>query len=385
MGKPVHIALAFQASVPHLERVARGIMDYARLHGPWRFYFNPEASVVHLDSLAAWNGDGVITMVETGAQLRFAQSLSLPVVNVSAGLSPQETGLPTVVCEDHQVGSLAAEHLLEQGFQRFGFYGLEAVHFSEERERGFRETIEKAGFCCESYLATSALHSDQSWSQERSPLERWVTNLQRPIGLFAAHDYRARMLLEACQGIGLDVPKDMAVVGVNNDPLACEFCQPALTSVAQDALRIGYEAAALLDSLLAYKNPDVKVLHIPPTGIVKRASTDILVIDDPTLSRAIEIIRAATNLSIDIRQIAAQLHISRRWLERLFRIYLNCSPHEFLGKLRVDRAETLLMQVPRKMLQDIARESGFHDVRSLNRNFQKYRGMSPREFRSQKR
>ncbi len=381
MGRSLHIALAFQVSVPHLERIAHGIMDYARLHGPWRFHSSPEASVVRLDGLTTWNGDGVIALVDTSTQLGFAQSLSFPVVNVSAGLSPQETGLPTVVCEDRQVGNLAAKHLLERGFQRFGFYGLGETYYSKEREEGFRETVEEAGFCCEVFLAKSALHTDSLWHEEREPLEKWLGQFRPPVGLFATHDYRARMLLEACADIGLEVPKEVAVVGVNNDPLACEFCHPSLTSVAQDAQQIGYEAAALLSQMLANKKLDEKVLYIPPAGIVKRASTDVLTVDDPTLSRAIEIILASTNLSIDVEQLAAQLHISRRWLERLFRIHLNNSPHEFIGRLRMDRAESLLIQLPSKKLKDIAHECGFSDVRCLNRVFRRFRGMSPREFR----
>jgi len=382
MDRPLHIALAFQVSVPHHEQIARGIIDYARLHGPWRFYSSPEASVIPLEGLAAWNGDGAIAMVDTPAQLCFAQSLSLPIVNVSASLSPQETRLPTAVCEDRQVGSLAAKHLLEQGFRRFGFCGLEGIYYSQERQEGFQKTVEEAGLYCETYLATSSvLHSNQPWHEERERLEKWLQCLRRPVGLFAAHDYRARMLLEVCYGLGLEVPKDVAVVGVNNDLLACEFSQPTMTSVAQDELRIGYEAAAMLDQMLHNKTPDEKVLHIPPTGIVKRASTDTLAVDDPTLSRAIEIIRSSKNLSIDVEQLASQLHISRRWLERLFRIHLNCSPHEFSSRLRVDRAEALLMLLPSKKLKDIARECGFSDVRCLNRVFRRFRGTSPREFR----
>lgn len=381
MDGPLRIALAFQVSVPYLERIAHGILDYARRHRPWRFHSSPEASVVRLDGLATWKGDGVIALVDASTQLGFAQSLSMPIVNISASLSPQETGLPTVVCEDRQVGNLAAKHLLERGFQRFGFYGIEETYYSREREQGFRETVEKAGFGYDVFLAKSTMHAELSWHEEQEPLEEWLKHLRPPVGLLAAHDYRARMLLEACENIGLKVPGDVAVVGVNNDPLACEFCHPRLTSVAQDARRIGYEAAAMLDQMLHNKTPDEKVLHIPPTGIVKRASTDTLAVDDPTLSRAIEVIRSSTNLSIDVEQLASQLHISRRWLERLFRIHLNCSPHEFSSRLRVDRAEALLMLLPSKKLKDIAHECGFPDVRCLNRVFRRFRGMSPREFR----
>jgi len=381
MDQPRHIALAFQVSVPHHERITRGIMDYARLHGPWRFYSSPEASDIRLDGLATWNGDGVIALVDESTQLRFAQSLSLPIVNVSGKLSPQETGLPTVICEDQQVGRMAAEHLLERGFGRFGFYGLEDTYYSRERQHGFQKVVEKSGFHCDTYLTTSVNHSDRPWHEERGQLEKWLHQLQLPVGLFAAHDYRSKMLLDVCTSLGLEVPNDIAVIGVNNDLLVCEFSQPALTSVAQDEQRIGYEAASLLDQMLANKLPNEKVLQIPPAGIVKRASTDTLAVEDPTLSRAIKIIRDSTNLSITVEQLAAQLHISRRWLERLFRIHLNCSPHEFLGRQRVERAETLLKRFPSKKLKEIAHECGFPDVRCLNRVFRRHQGISPREFR----
>ena len=66
----------------------------------------------------------------------------------------------------------------------------------------------------------------------------------------ACNDDRGREVLEACRASGLQVPEDVAVVGVDNDELLCELADPPLSSVALNAEAGGYRVAALLDRLM---------------------------------------------------------------------------------------------------------------------------------------
>jgi LacI family transcriptional regulator len=87
------------------------------------------------------------------------------------------------------------------------------------------------------------------------------------------------------------MPEDVAVLGVDNDELLCSLSSPLLSSVEQGAKRLGYETAKLLDSLIG-KPASLKVRKnaIDPFGVVARASTDVLAIEDPHLAKAMRFI-----------------------------------------------------------------------------------------------
>ena len=361
--------------------MARGVMEYARERGPWEFAFSPEASQVSLESLADWDGDGVLTMVELPAQLRLARGLKRPLVNLSAALSLAGTGLPSVVSDNAAIGRAAADHLLGRGFRRFGYYGLEGVWYSDERLDGFRTRVEEAGFPCEVHLTTSSLTAGSPWRWDRAGLAAWLESVGRPVAILAAHDYRARMVLEICHQLGLRVPFDVALVGVNDDPLACEAAFPPLTSVAQNGERIGFEAASLLDRLIDGAAPPSQPIEILPAGLVARASTETLAVEDPILRPAIAEILERLDQPFGIDQIAAHRGVSRRWLEHLFRTHLGCTPHEFITSARVEKARELLISQPELRLGQLARLRGFRDARRLNLAYANKFGRPPRDDR----
>ncbi len=76
---------------------------------------------------------------------------------------------------------------------------------------------------------------------------------------------------------------DMAVIGVDNDEVMCELTNPPLTSIEQGSRQIGYEAALLLERLMAGKKVPRQRTLLEPENIVVRQSTDILAIEDDTV------------------------------------------------------------------------------------------------------
>ena len=71
----------------------------------------------------------------------------------------------------------------------------------------------------------------------------WLQSLKLPVGIMACDDPRAHHFLEACRRLGLQVPEDVAILGVDNDELMCELCQPPLSSIETGIREVGYEAA----------------------------------------------------------------------------------------------------------------------------------------------
>src|SRR5262249_10324845 len=152
-----------------------------------------------------------------------------------------------------RVGRLAAAHFLDRGLRHFGFVGPPDHAYSTERHAAFCQALREAGHTVACHHAPASLPFDpfcQHWNLDRG-VYRWLRALPRPVGVFAPSDDWGVQVSEACRQAGLRVPEDVALLGVDDDDLDCELTRPQLSSIILPAKRIGYEAAALLDRLLA--------------------------------------------------------------------------------------------------------------------------------------
>ena len=129
------------------------------------------------------------------------------------------------------------------------------AHYSKLREASFRLRLAEAGYtvsaCYVEYLLRAAALIE--WKHAAGRVRRWLERLPKPVAILAANDIPARELADTCRRFGLRVPDDVALLGVDNDDLECGLTSPPLSSVATPARRIGYEAARLLDELMAGK------------------------------------------------------------------------------------------------------------------------------------
>ena len=379
--QPRRIALAFPTGVPHLERTLNGIHEYSRVKGPWSLVISPEAHFLPVSSLQGWDGDGVIAMINTADDARIARSLGVPVVNISGAIA--DAGLPRVRVDYRAAGILAAEHLLDSGFRRFAYYGLHEFWYAEQYGAGFSERVEQYGAECSLHESPPSIGVSNPWQQGQAELEAWLAELQTPIGLAASHDNRARIVIDACRRLGLRVPDDVAVIGLNNDTSACEYCDPPLSSVARNGEQVGYRAAQLLDEMIEGADPPVEDILIEPVGVVKRASTDVLAVEDPQLARAVSFIQKNISEPFGVQVVLEHAGVSRRWLEYAFQKWLHRTPHAFISEMRVSHAKKLLTSSEDFTYSEVARACGFLSNKRLNVVFRRVAGMSPREYREE--
>lgn len=376
--EPKRVALAIPAGVPHVELHVRGILRYAAAQGHWAMEVSPESNALLLSSLRGWSGDGVLVLADTAADARLVAGLGLPAVNLSGAL--ERPGIPRVSVDNRAIGRLAAEHLGECGLRHFAYYGVRTLWYAQQRGAAFAEQVRRAGGSCAHLLVPHTLGRRVPWSELVQPVARWLKSLPRPVGVFACSDHRARMVLDACRQLGLRVPDDVAILGVNNDAFACEFCDPPLSSVSRNGERVGYEAAALLDRLMAGKQPPKRDILVPPDGIVLRRSTDWVAIDDAEVATAVRYMREHLTERLTMEELAQHQGVSRRWLQDAFRRAVGRSPHQYLNFLRTRRARQLLAEKPRVPLEQVARASGFSSAKRLRLAFLRVVGVSPREF-----
>ncbi|MDZ7617526.1 MAG: DNA-binding transcriptional regulator [Patescibacteria group bacterium] len=379
------VALAYPVAVPWMALFMRGVADYGDRHGGWTILTSPptlagaEQFAISIRTLRGWRGDGIIAAIGSPEEARMARRLRTPVVNFGGALA--ECGLPRVMVDHYAIGRLAAEHLLDRGFRRLAYCGIEGPLYSRLRAEGFARAACLAGASCSALQVPSRFQTHATWQKYMAPLERWLRGLKPPVGLLVVDDYRARVIVELCQALGLRVSRDVAVVGVDNDSTVCDFCRPSLTSVSRSAWKNGYEAAAMLDTLMAGEPPSNCEVLIAPDGVVARQSTATMVLDEPHVAAAVQFMCDHLGEPLGIDQVVGKAAISRRQLELRFRKVLHCTPLEYLSRLRVEHAKDLLARPDHVKLETVAKACGLGSTERLRLVFQRVVGQTPTEYR----
>lgn len=363
MTTSIRIGLVFTYSLDYCRGILRGIKRYAESRPHWIFApIDPEPDGLRM--LADLRPAGLIGHLYDQRLAETLLALDRPLVNIS-GVLPD---LP--VCrvgpDDIQIGRMAAQHFLDRGFRSFGFAGHRCHAYSVRREEGYRQAIAETGLPISSYYEPGDLPfkpHGRLWALD-ARLQEWVGELPKPVGIFACNDQWGLQLSEVCHQKMLRVPDDVAMVGVQNDDLLCELARPSLSSVAVPTEKIGYEAAALLDRLMAGHQPPTEPLLFPPAEVVCRRSSDTLAIDDADVVAAIRFIRQQSHRPISVSDVLKAVPVSRRSLERRFRKFLNRGVGEEIRRAHLERAKRLLVNTDLPMAT-VARRAGFSDQKQL--------------------
>lgn len=380
------IAFVGPLSIPHRERMFRGIVDFAKRHANWRFFFDPELHSISLGSLEHCRVDAAFVFWSTSKDTDVARRIRIPVVNLSSEV--EKTGLPTVLADSRTMGRLAAEHLLDRGFKHLAYFGRRGAWYSKLRALGFQEAVAAAGRTCRLFEdAPLSRHRTDDLRKWMDVVEARLRKLPLPLGLFVVHDHRARIVMELCQLAGLRVPDDVAIVGANDDTIVCELCRPSLSSVPNNGWEVGYRAAQEMHRLLQGGRASRKTIFVQPGAVVCRDSTNTIVIDNPEVRAAAQFIRRRIEENptapLSIEDVVAAVAVSRRWLEQRFPKFLGCTIKQYMDENRVRLAKQLLARTdtPRLRLYEIAEKCGFENHQRFKAVFVRLVGMSPAQYR----
>ena len=330
---------------------------------------------------ALTNGtDGFIVAIpEVDEALAVLAKVSVPtiVLNIAAeGLKGRRENLFFVKTDSNGVGRAAAAEFLRQGnFASYGYVGYKyPFDWSRERGSGFEERLVQEG-------------TPVSFFNRDLPMAKWLHSLKKPCAILASCDDDAYEVLDACRALKLHVPNDVAVLGVNNDPILCENSEPRLSSIQPDFVGEGRIAARLLERMMHDArrkrpiNTEVRTRLVDIKGIVRRESTPPESFSGLMVQKALTFVkRKALSPGLCVDDVARNLKISRSLLDTRFREHLGKSVYALILQHRLDEAERRLRTTSDRIDQ-IALACGWRNPNSLKNLFKRKYGVSMREWR----
>ena len=232
---------------------------------------NPKTEERQLRLLMARSLDGlIVASSHTNARAEIFGKLraqKVPYVLIDRTLSPLD--MHYVGTKDDEIGSLATEHLIEQGCRRIAHIRGPVISTGTGRLRGFRRMLAKHSLDALPEYVVNGHHTDVTGYQA---MRKLLSLKPRPDGVFCYNDPVAAGAIKAVLEAGLRVPHEVAIIGAGNVHYS-DLLRVPLSTVDQGSLEIGEKAAELLARCMEAKTP-LPMEHIfIPARLVVREST----------------------------------------------------------------------------------------------------------------
>ncbi len=384
-GERPHVAILVDTGGNYGRGLVEGIATYLATHGPWSVYLDPHATG-RLDSswLRSWNGDGILAFIEHRGIEAALIRRGIPVVEMYGHLP--DLRLPSICSDDVAIGELAVNHFIQRGLLHFAFTGYPDQPWSARRREGFAAGVKAAGYPCATLDYPRSFKSVIAWERAQERLTEWLARQPRPLGVMACSDRHAQRVLDACRRLKLSVPDEVAVIGVDDDVAICQLADPPLSSVSDNPVKIGYDAAQMLDDLMSRRIDPATIgrVLVPPRCVVARRSTDVKASGDELVADVLRFIREHACQNINVDTLLRKFPSSRSALFRRFRQATGRTMHEEILRVRLEQVQHLLVHTQRPVVE-IAYLTGFEHAEYLGAVFKRRMGVSPGGFRNQHR
>lgn len=387
-SKPKRVVVALRMAGPAGQDKLNGIFSYLGEDRRWqliiyRTKFEFTAQVVRNElSLGA---DGFIVGIpgtEDAMAVLAGTDAPLVVTNIfPSTIERRAKNIAFVFSDDEEIGREAANDLLRHGiYKSYGYASYrDEENWCKARARGWRDTLDKAGFVGRMLDATH--YKDDL--KDKSVVAKWLKSLPKPCGIFAACDDRAFEILDICKENGLKIPSEVGILGVNNDLILCENTEPRLSSVQPDFIEEGRLAAELLDRIMSGRDlADARRVHrVGVKRIVHRESTVPESASGKLVQKVLAYINANAVKGIGVGDVARRFKVSRSLLEMRFNQLQGESLYETMLRVRLDEVKRRLRQTD-DSIAAITAECGWANPAPPKALFKRRFGCSMREYRS---
>lgn len=369
--------------------ICRGISELARQTGAFSPYLLSASDIGKADVLRTY--DGFVARVMNDRIAKALADARRPVVDIY--YDKPRNGFAIVKTRHSRIGAIAAEHFLERRFKNFAFCGFAGGRFSDYCRAAFASSLAKRSVKCHAYEPDRRVRYDfnpQVLINERlqaapdaKDVLSWLKKLPKPVGIFCPNDLRAWQILQICKQNDINVPREVAILGLDNDILVCGLANPMMSSIDPDTEAIGRCAAETLLEMIA--NPSLAdrrlVRQIAPVGVVERDSTAVYPIEPTWLSDALVFINRNIANNLTAADVYREIGLSHTQVDKMFKAKLGTSVQKEIAESRLERARHLV-ETTRLPVLEIAPKCGFSTAQYLIRSFTKKFGVSPLAWRA---
>ncbi|MFM2412159.1 MAG: hypothetical protein RLZZ587_492 [Actinomycetota bacterium] len=205
----------------------------------------------------------------TTAEITRLHDIQRPIIGVGGAIA----GVRTISIDDTEVVRIAMRHLLELGHTRIGMLGggddaVDVFKVASTRRKTFESVLRQAGIPLLPGLIQFGHFTIPSGYTAAMTL---LNQPNRPTAILAASDEMAFGAIIAARELGISIPEDLSVVGIDGHELGEFF---GLTTVDQNPPQQGKTAATiLLDEILPHRTETIDINTALPVRLVKRSST----------------------------------------------------------------------------------------------------------------
>ena len=366
-----------------------GISRYARKHCRWQLHiinFAGDDTLAEIRHVERKGVDGIIAngLDNTLIASHLSRS-STPLVVIGArspGLRRRMKNLAFVRNDDVDIGRFGATYLTSLGLARsYGFVDWAATGYASIlRREGFMARFNGTDADVRIYSPTADL--EKGSLEDISALAKWLSSLPKPTAVMAVHDLRAIHVIEAAAMANIRIPRDLALIGVDNDELLCDTTEPTLTSIAPDHIRLGELAAETLNALMnGTSRRHALTIRSSVKTIVERQSAKPVTPASRLVEQATAFIRRNALKGIGAMDVVNHLGVSRRLADMRFRQFTGQSILSAILKIRLDEVKRRLRDTDTPIAK-ITANCGFHGENYAKKLFKSRFGISMTAWRA---
>ena len=368
-------------------RILMGIYSFIGGHCHWDIEMLPDTNLITrqwIDRMAKDGVDGLIaSKIESEKVLKHLEVSGIKSVVMDTAIdyapSPRD-GISFYDSSAAGAATGAAGFSYLNGCARFRSFAFvankEPTSWSTNRMRGFMNAASSNGIEASVFSETG--------NGRHKLLKKFLQSLPKPAAVMAANDWCALEALNCCRSVGIDIPGQMCLLGVDDNEIICAHALPPLSSVRINHEAIGAELARALHRMLSGRKrpPANALLPEMASTITERNSTKPPVPAAHLIHKGLEYIVAHEAEPITVTDVVKHLGVSRRLAELRFSELHGSSISATIKNHRLERARRMLTDT-KLGIGHIAAACGFPSRRSAELLFKSHFRMTMSAYRTQ--
>ena len=375
--------------------VVEGIHDWMRDNAArWRIRFADSGNLAATSvqwMLGEHSLDGVISYYRTASMLSPLRDAGVPAVvlgeyRASDAADSDDGGRPQtpdslLACVELDLPALArvlAEHVFARAdFRSAAFVESHFDHgWSSHRGDALMAEFDRRGIAARRFLhwgKPSRVNYDNK--PDFDGLAAFLRDIPKPAAVFCASDSTAADVIQICEAQGISVPRDLAVAGIDDNPVFCRHASPNITSAHLDGRRAGYLAAGALAAMMGGGPPPPPEALRYVGSVSRRASTAATPSIGDIVQRALDYIDLNACRGATLSDVVRHCCYSRTLVALRFRQMTGKSIVRAIRERRLDEARRYLRETS-MTAEEIAPLCGYESASALHRAFTRDTGIT---------